>query len=316
MPNTVAEVVREVSLLTLTANGWTYFKNIGFNYDATIEYENLPQIYIGKMSIMCEYCNALRFVGETKNMCCSSGKVSINQNEELPQPLQSLINNTHEKSKLFLPLLRKYNSCFNMTSFRTTANSVQPDIFTFKVQGQVYHRVGSLMAENSGDAKFLQIYFMGNEEEEIEKRNEIIPDTDIELLRELQKMLHHHNHYIKVFKTAMETEVNDDFQVVIKANKRPVGEHARVFNAPSSNEVAIIMNGIDFEKRDIVLKKRSNELQSIDETHIAYDGLQYPLMFPRGESGYSINLKQINPATKIEITKTVSAMAYYVFQMR
>lgn len=45
-----------------------------------------------------------------------------------------------------------------------------PDIFTFKVQGQVYHRVGSLMAENENAAEFPQFYIMGDEEEELRKR--------------------------------------------------------------------------------------------------------------------------------------------------
>lgn len=56
----------------------------------------------------------------------------------------------------------------------------------------------------------------------------------------------------------MESELNGDFHIVIKADKRPAGEHERVFNAPSTNEVAIIINGTEFERRDILLKKRSN----------------------------------------------------------
>lgn len=175
--------------------------------------------------------------------------------------------------------------------------------------------LGSLMAENKNDAKFLQIYFMGNEEEEVRKRKEIVPDTDMQLLRELQNMLHIHNEYIKTFKTAMDFDTNNDFQVVIKANRRSVGEHERVFNSPLSNEVAIIINGSEFERRDILLKKRSNEIKNISETHIAYDPLQYPLLFPRGETGYCINLKQINPSTKEETNKPVSAMMYYNYKI-
>lgn len=236
-------------------NDFKQLTNHAFHYNSSIAYENLQQINIGKMNIICNYCNALRFPGESKNMCCSSGRVCLPQSKSLPEPLQSLLNNTHEKSKTFLPFLRKYNACFNMTSFRTSGNAVKPEIFTFKVQGQIYHQVGSLIAENENDAEFLQIYFMGNEEEEVRKRKEIVPDTDIQLLRELQNMLHNHNEYIKIFKTAMDFETNNDFQVIIKANRRPVGGHARVFNSPLTNEVAIIIDGSEFERRDILLKK-------------------------------------------------------------
>lgn len=113
----------------------------------------------------------------------------------------------------------------------------------------------------------------------------------------------------------MEADMSDNFQVVIKADKRPTGEHARVFNAPCTNEVAIIINGCDFEKRDILLKKRSNQIQNINETHIAYDALQYPLIFPRAEAVYCINLKQINPDTKMEKNKKLSAMSYYAYKI-
>lgn len=38
---------------------------------------------------------------------------------------------------------------------------------TFKIQGQVYHKVGSLMPMPDDDPKFLQIYFMGSCEERV-----------------------------------------------------------------------------------------------------------------------------------------------------
>lgn len=119
--NSITEVPREMILLSLTINNVKQPKHHAFNYDARNAYEDLPEIRIGKISIECQYCKAMRFVGESKNMCCSSGRISMPQNERLPQPLLNLINNTHPKSKKLLPLLRKYNACFNMTSFQTTA---------------------------------------------------------------------------------------------------------------------------------------------------------------------------------------------------
>lgn len=56
-------------------------------------------------------------------------------------------------------------------------------------------------------------------------------------------------------------------------------------------------------------------MKNICETHIAYDALQYPLMFPRGETGYCVNLKQINPKNGTELSKTISAMSYYAYRM-
>ncbi|GBN36887.1 hypothetical protein AVEN_32254-1 [Araneus ventricosus] len=112
---------------------------------------------------------------------------------------------------------------------------------------------------------------------------------------------------------AIEDNATEDLQIVIKADKKPIEGHERLFNTPVLNEVAIIIAANDFEKRDIVLTKRSSELKNICETHISYDALQYPLMFPSGEDGYKININQVEPGTSNQINKMVSAMSFYAY---
>ncbi|GFV46164.1 uncharacterized protein TNCV_3420901 [Trichonephila clavipes] len=41
---------------------------------------------------------------------------------------------------------------------------------TFKIQGQVYHKISLLLAIPDADPKFLQIYFMGDEEQQANTR--------------------------------------------------------------------------------------------------------------------------------------------------
>lgn len=73
---------------------------------------------------------------------------------------------------------------------------------------------------------------------------------------------------------------SDDFKVVIKADKQPSGTHERTFNAPTVDEVAILIVDEQLEKHDIVLTRRdTGQVQRISETHRSYDTLQYPLMF-------------------------------------
>ncbi|GBP12640.1 hypothetical protein EVAR_10293_1 [Eumeta japonica] len=62
-----------------------------------------------------------------------------------------------------------------------------------------------------------------------------------------------------------------------------------------------------FDRRDIILERRSHLLQRISEIHRAYEALQYPLMFCWGDDGYSINTPQRDPTTKLPLKKTVSA---------
>ena len=91
--------------------------------------------------------------------------------------------------------------------------------------------------------------------------------------------------------TALERMATDDYKVVIRADKRPTGTHERTFNAPTIDEVAILIVGENLERRDIALARRdTGQIQ-----HRSYDTLQYPLMFWQGEDGYHFNIKMINP---------------------
>ncbi|XP_034140605.1 uncharacterized protein LOC117591447 [Drosophila guanche] len=108
----------------------------------------------------------------------------------------------------------------------------------------------------------------------------------------------------KCFMTALERMPSDDYKVVIRADKRPAGTHERTFNAPTINEVAILIVGENLETRDIVLTRRNTgQLQRIYETHHSYDALQYPLMFWQGDDGYHFNIKMISPLNGEETTK-------------
>ncbi|GFY73494.1 helitron_like_N domain-containing protein [Trichonephila inaurata madagascariensis] len=72
---------------------------------------------------------------------------------------------------------------------------------------------------------------------------------------------------------------SETHKIVIHADKTPVGEHVRRYNAPTINEVAIVMVGDQFQPRDIVLHQRNDLLINVGETHRCYDALQYPIIF-------------------------------------
>ena len=69
-------------------------------------------------------------------------------------------------------------------------------------------------------------------------------------------MLHNENSYIKSFKAAIENAPVPDFKLIINADKKPSHEHARRYNLPECNEVAIIISNEEFGKRDIILHSR------------------------------------------------------------
>jgi len=55
-------------------------------------------VQIGTMSKICPYCKALKFNGETKGMCCASGKVKLPQLAAPPEPWKTLHTGTTSES--------------------------------------------------------------------------------------------------------------------------------------------------------------------------------------------------------------------------
>ncbi|KAL4153788.1 hypothetical protein QTP88_001621 [Uroleucon formosanum] len=183
------------------------------------------------------------------------------------------------------------------------------------MQGQIYHRAGSLLPVSDSNYKFLQIYFMGNSPKEIDLRcahNNLVKRSIVE---QLQTLFHEHNQLIILFKTALDLMSSDNYKIEIGADKTPAGQHARRFNAPTIDEVAIVVVGENLESRNIVLHRQNDRLQRIKETRRSYDALQYPIIFWQGEDGYDFSIKMINPVTGSETNKKVSSMNYYSYRL-
>ncbi|CAE1327684.1 unnamed protein product [Acanthosepion pharaonis] len=167
---------------------------------------------------------------------------------ENSEPLRDLLLGTTLESTHFLEAIRKYNCCFQMTSFGAKAISEGGWMPTFKVQGQVYHLMGSLLADQREPPQFLQIYFLADYNEQVDARLGILP-SDIsvgprrDILFLLQDMLHETNSYIRSLKFALQNNSSPSFSVVIDADRRPHGEHKRRFNAPVCNEVVAVIHG-------------------------------------------------------------------------
>ncbi|XP_070139668.1 uncharacterized protein [Drosophila kikkawai] len=280
-----------------------------FAYNPETSYKDLTCVVIGSLSVVCQHCNALKFRLETPGLCCAGGKIKLPVLAHPPEPLYSLLYGNSAQSNSFLKLAQKYNGCFQMTSFG--AEVVQQSGYnrSYKIQGQIHHRAGALFPPQNKDHKFLQIYFIGDSEVELNHRCAIFTATKREIIQQLQN-LHEHNELVRLFKTAFDIMHYDEHKIIISADKRPTGSHARQFNAPTINEVAVVIVGENVESRGIVLKRRDNgQLQRVYETHRSYDALQYPLMFCRGEDGYHFNIKMVNPTT-VSVTPASTLMPF------
>ncbi|UJR12978.1 hypothetical protein I4U23_000004 [Adineta vaga] len=288
-----------------------------FQYDPGNNYDSHPQLYIRRMSDVCPYCNAHKWPAETRGMCCSGGKVKLPELHPPPEPLESLMSGTTPESKHFLDNIRKYNCCFQMTSFGMSGKVSDSDFMpTFRVQGQVYHRVGPLLPLSNREHQFLQIYFMGDDRKEVKQRCKNMPSVREDIVKKLREMIHEHNVYVEFFKIAFQTMPKDELRVVIRADMKLAEEHARRFNEPVTNTIVVVIAGNNFQSRDIVLKKQNDKLKRISETHRSYDALQYPLIFWEGQDGYHFLIPQTDPTTGLPIKgKKVSAMDFYAYRI-
>lgn len=310
-----------------------------FTYIPSQKYET--DTNIGNYSQQCCYCGAKKWKEETNAFCCVNGEVEIPPLPESPKSLYDLLTGGDEKSKEFRSHVRSYNNIFAMTSIG--CNEIREGYMpTFKIQGQLYHRIGSILPPTHDSPKFLQIYFVGQSGEEARIRKTVMGIVDANLVMQIQGLMHTHNKYVKQFKTAYDkiaasSNSIDDVKIVIKENRIPNVHKGRV-NAPVIEEVAVVMSGEMCEKRDIIIEGnflylsippcpvvdwlfffvfnldgfflgRNGVLRRVNETHQCYDPLQYPLLFPYGTDGYSIYLKQKNGSTAL------SAMQYYKYSL-
>ncbi|XP_044597579.1 uncharacterized protein LOC123274154 [Cotesia glomerata] len=287
---------------------WKDKINSGYSYNPLIDYKK--ESYIGQMSIICPDCKALKFKGESKGLCCSSGKVTLDPVVDPPEPIKSLLKGTHAQSKLFLKSIRSYNNAFQMTSFGAKIITEGNFMPTFKVQGQVYHLIGSLLPEENKPFQFLQIYFISDYNEQANVRLNNFQNVNKNLIIELQNCLHHVNPYVRDFKVALESipiNSRNNCNLIINADRKPASAHSGCYNKPSTNEVAVLLVDQHYERRDIILSTRNGLLKRICETHRSYDALQYPLMFCRGEDGYNFGIQ----TTK----KKITALQFYSYRV-
>lgn len=115
---------------------------------------------------------------------------------------------------------------------------------TFKVQGQVYHLVGSLLPQPGHHARFIQVNFV--EEDDRESRMKLKTRISEAVAKKVSRC----KSFIKDLKIAKYKvpPSYDSFKVVIHADKKPSEGHRGCCNAPTDNEVALVMTDQQFER--------------------------------------------------------------------
>ena len=153
---------------------------------------------------------------------------------------------------------------------------------SFRIQGQVYHLIGSIVPTQGESYKFAQIYFIGDEDSEVATRSTIMDGLKPDIIRGINRLLHEDNHYVEMFKVAKEIFEEDDtptnVKIVINETKRLSGEHSRRYNRPLSDDIAVLMPNDAASNRDIALHYRDGGLRHISEVMTHYSTPCFSLM--------------------------------------
>lgn len=140
-----------------------------------------------------------------------------------------------------------------------------------------------------------------------------------EIVSDLQHMLDEENALVKSFRMAKEKIGHENQPNVSLRLLGKRGRDGRTHNLPSVSEVAVLVVG-DFDEalgdRDIVVVKKSGQLQRISELHPSYLPLQYPLLFPYGEDGYKEDIGfSRNSSSSSSHRKSISPKEFFAFRL-
>lgn len=203
---------------------------------------------------------------------------------------------TSAEAKTFRTYIRTYNNHFAFTSLGVKADANlskrNNGVYTFRVQGQVYHFLNDLLSE-SNNAKNLQLYFHDTEHE-LQNRLACCPRLCELTLEKCINSLQQ-NPYACFFRNLKELSQLDDYRIILKTIP---SQDQRVYNKPTVSQVAALwVEGIENGeegRRDIQVRTHTNQSRKIEYYFGCYDPLQYPLMFPRGEVGWHQGIPKKN----------------------
>lgn len=256
---------------------------------------------------VCKHCNAKRFPHESTNFCCSTGQIQL-PSPEIPVKLKELFVSRTDNSNHFRTYVRSYNNSFAFTSFGVKSDKEltkrHKGIYTFKVQGQIYHYINNLLPEND-QPKYLQLYFYDTEHE-LQNRHQAYPHLREGVINIIMEILSV-NSYAMFFRSLRELNVDEHTRIVIRAD---ANTDQRVFSMPTSSQVAAIWvepeSSSTERKRDILVFGKSGTNHKIMHYYSCYDPLQYPLLFPYGEAGWHEGISKIVRKRKSTTTHSES----------
>lgn len=281
----------------------------------------------------CPDCHALVWEQEKKgtrgrnrtpifSVCCQQGRVKLPPEPHPPESLKTLLSG----SLHFQHNIRTYNSILAFTSMGAKIDSKvmhKAGPFTFRIHGQNSHKIGSLVPPSGKPPKFSQLYIFDTANEVKNrilavKRTTKAGELDGNIVKTLIETVDAHNCLAKIFRKARDLhEQTECPELRIRLIAQP--RRGRQYDMPTTDEIAGLIVGDlseDMGDRDIIVQHKSAGLQQISDMHPLYMTLQYPLLFPYGQSGFNENIPVINVDGITRQRAYVTKREYFAYQIQ
>jgi len=279
----------------------------------------------GEMSYSCHFCSAKFFKAEKPSdglysSCCHKGKIYLPSLLCSGELIATLLKGEHVKSAHFMQNIRAFNSSLAFASFG--AKIKEPTgrgPYVFRIHGQIYHRTSQSSTPVAGDeARFAQLYILdADDANEVRQSQSDKYNLNLDLLKALDTELRSVNPFAQAYKmlSELEKDVNSSggtHQVTLSICRSPNFDPRR-YNAPCVNEVALIFENANGEppfERDIRVHYRDpRPPKQISILNANLDPMVYPIIFPKGDIGWSPDLKHKNS------TNRMSQLQYYSYRL-
>ena len=261
-------------------------------------------------------------------MCCLQGQVRLTELKHPPIELWNLFSGSHQLSAQFKKDIRQYNAAFAFTSLGAKIDTSVLNAnrhggpYTFRINGELHHRTGSLLPDDGNAPTYAQIYI----NDEVAQRNARMgrnPNLEPELIAELQAMILRDHPYISIYRQALQriqdTPLDQQQNVYMVIRSKDVEDRRRYNEVVDQNEIGVLIPGDGTQEtsnhRDIVLHRQGGALQRISHLHKSYSCLHYVLLFPTGENGFFPSIPSYpGPSGKFR-SDCVSERCYYAYRL-
>ena len=307
-------------------------------YDG-VDYEDIPMFALGDMDVLCKHCGAAHYESEQTRThgpksfdnCCRHGKAAHLKDWPIyPDELRKRFVSDAQMDRCFQEELRIVNSQFAFASFCTNEHLFNPKDRAppaMRVSGQAYRKINLKLYPDvlDGEVPTNGQLFMFDVDDAVAFRKEHLT-VDASIIREIDVYMRKHNLLAKGY--TMLWEQLDKESERAKSRKEEPRELKLLFSLkpgeadarsneelPARNQVAAVFTiNADGELPPayiVVEDRKEKQLRVIKSFDPLATPMLYPLLFPNGDEGYSIQMTHIDTETRLSMREYISHLIQY-----